>query len=277
LTEDLAGRRRDLAALVSELDAITNATGRRGLQLGHAIRVARATLAATAARQREIASAFVELPPTLRRVNTSLRAVRDLATPLVPALAGLRPTARLLPAALDATRRLMPSAKALLDDVRPVVTSDMAPLTALSEALLELGPAARLIEPVLPVLKHLVSTLDASHADLLALLGNWPGAISVAGNTGVETRSLLLGTESLLPALFGVDTPAQSGQLAGAMRVLQARRPDLLRGAPAQNRGSMLRDAAWAMLIATCKTNAFACVAAMDLGAPGSTSGRSSP
>jgi phospholipid/cholesterol/gamma-HCH transport system substrate-binding protein len=265
LAQELARHRHDLTELVTEFAKITSATARRRSQLADAIRVARATLEVTAARQLEIERAFAELPATLRRVHTSLDAVQRLAVPLEPALVGLLPTARALPGALRATRRLLPSVRGLIDDARPVVTHERAPLGALTDALGELAPTARLILPILPVLRHFLATLSNNHDDIMALLDNWPGAISATGNTGIETRTLVIGTESLLPALFGVDTPAQASQLAQAVSSLRARRPRLLSGAPNEMAGSPLREAVWALLVSACKTNTFACVYASHL------------
>jgi hypothetical protein len=201
----------------------------------------------------------------MQQVHTSLDAMQRLAQPLEPALAGLQPAARALPGALDATRRLLPSVRGLIHDVRPVVTRDRMSLGALTDALGELAPTARLVLPILPVLRHLVATLSHNHTDILALLDNWPGAISANGNTGIETRTLVIGTESLLPALFGVDTPAQGSQLARAVSILRARRPQLLRGTPSEMTGSPLREAVWALLVSACKTNTFACEYALHL------------
>lgn len=268
LAEELAGRRRDLTALIDEFDTIASATGRRGRQLGHAVTVARATLDVTAARQREIEQAFTELPSTLDRASSSMRSVRALATPLDPALTGLRPAARALPGALRATRRLLPASRALLADAKPVVTTDRPALRQLAGALTELAPAARGIRPSLPALHHLVSTMSESRNYMLDLLGNWPGAISIAGHTGVETRTLLLGLEKYVPALFGVDTPGQADQLAAALERLKARRPELFGGA---GDGSALATAARAMLIKTCPDNDFACVLAQEIDRQGRT------
>ncbi|MHB8693500.1 MAG: MlaD family protein [Solirubrobacteraceae bacterium] len=268
LAEELAGRRQQLSQLIAELDTITTATGQRGRELADAIRVARATLQVTAARQRELGQTFVALPSTLARIHSSLDAVSSLATPLIPALTELRGTATALPSALDATRRQLPALKDLIDALRPVVTADRAPLHSLTDTLAQLAPAARSITPALPVLKHLVSTINGSRSDILALLDNWPGAISMAGNTGIETRTLVIGVERLVPALFGIDNAAQSAQLVHALGVLRARRPALLTPVPGAAGGPVLEQAARAMLIATCRQNMWACVAAMQLDQP---------
>jgi ABC-type transporter Mla subunit MlaD len=266
LAEELAGRRRDLSALVAELSTITAATGRRGSELGRAVVEARATLSVTATRQAEIERAFQELPATLGGARNAFGAVARLAVPLTPALAALRPAARALPTALQATRRLVPVAHGLITDAQPVVTAGRQPLADLHQALDELGPAAQAISPLLPTLLHLIASMNDNRNFILDLLGNWPGTISVAGNTGVEARTLFLGMENLRPALFGIESAQQQARLASSLRTLRARRPSLFGPSAGSEPGSPLSQAVRALLINTChKTNPWACAAVMTL------------
>ena len=274
LAEELAGRRRDLSALVAELSTITAATGRRGSELGRVIVEARATLSVTAARQAEIERAFQELPATLGQARDTFGAVSQLAVPLTPALQALGPAARALPSALQATRRLVPVAHGLINDALPVVTVGQQPLTDLHQALAELGPAAHAISPLLPVLLHLITSMNVNRNYILDLLGNWPGTISAAGNTGVEARTLFLGMENPRPALFGIESASQQSRVASSLRTLRAKRPGLFDRSPGVAPESSLTQAVRALLIDTChKTNPWACAAVMSLDQQANKSG----
>lgn len=107
-----------------------------------------------------------------------------------------------------------------------------------------------------------MSSLNDNRRYMIDLLGNWPGTISGAGNTGVEARTLFLGLEDLQPALFGLQRDGERTRLASALDSLREREPSLLREAPGLRSGSLTRQAVRALLMDTCvQTNSNACLA----------------
>jgi ABC-type transporter Mla subunit MlaD len=212
VVRELATRRRLLVRFVAQLDRITNATGRRGAQLVAAIQAARMTLGTTAARTSEIAQSMRLFPPTLAQATNTFGAVQQLAAPLVPALDSLLPAAHALPQALRSTRSLIPPAHGLLDDLRPLVTNEFAPLKSLRDVADRLGPVARGLLPTIPTLQKYVDTIDANKRYVSDLVNNWPGGISINSTTGAETRALFVGNDGPYPQLFGL--PASSTRTA---------------------------------------------------------------
>jgi virulence factor Mce-like protein len=231
VSQRLAGRRRELAEMVSNLDRIATATGNRGGALTRAIRSARRTVTITEARQRQIEQAIGQLPGTLQQTGATFTALRDLGRPLVPALTRLRPAAQALPSGLSELRKTLPALNATVGSVDGLVRDGRAPLADLRGATHELGPASRELPPAVKLLDSLVRNI-AEHQDAAsAILKNWPGALSSATPLSVITRVIFLRSLPVNPGAVGMpqNSPSRTAQLRRATATLRSRRPSLFK------------------------------------------------
>jgi virulence factor Mce-like protein len=262
VSQRLAGRRRELAELVSSLDRISTATADRGGALTRAIRSARRTLAVTEARQQEIRQAIAQLPGTLAQTGATFTALHDLGRPLVPALTKLRPAARALPSGLKELRKTLPAADATVAGVDRLVRDGRAPLRELRGATHELGPASRELPPAVRLLDSLVRNISEHQDAASAILKNWPGALSSATPLSVITRVVFLRVLPVNPGAVGLpqSSPSRTAALSRATAALRSRRPDLFR-APRDSAGEPLAVVAIRALVTDLcdKHNQAAC------------------
>lgn len=254
----LASRRSDLSRLVADLDRVAAATGRRGADLTHAIRVARRTLAVTEARQRELAAGIGALPGVAGQATRTFTSVHQLSTPLNTALRRLRPGARAMPGAMRAMRALLPTLRGTMRDTEHLGRTGTAPLRSLERALGQLGPAARELSHDVPYIASAVDEASKDKHGIGALVDNWSGALSSQNGFATELRSKVLGSLPIAPAAFGLSSsPASRAKLANAVAALRRVHPDLV---PRAGSASLELIATRALLNGLCvRRSAGAC------------------
>jgi ABC-type transporter Mla subunit MlaD len=231
VSQRLAGRRRELAELVSSLDKIANATADRGGALTRAIRSARRTLEVTQARQQQIEQAIGQLPGTLQQTGSTFTALRNLGRPLVPALTRLRPSAKALPSGLRELRKTLPAVDATVGNLDRLVRDGRAPLAQARAATHELGPASRELPPAVKLVDALVRNISEHQDAASTILKNWPGALSSATGLSVITRVVFLRSLPVNPGAVGLpqNSPSRTAQLRRATATLRKRKPELFK------------------------------------------------
>lgn len=121
VTEALARRRTEVARLVHNLAALTEAASRDG-RLTEMIQAGNATLAAVAREDVSLQQSLERFPGTLRTATGTLQRVQPFGEELSASMQALRPALQAMPAAL---RSVAPFAEVatptLRDDVRPFV------------------------------------------------------------------------------------------------------------------------------------------------------------
>ena len=232
VAEALADRRRLLTRLVGQLEIVFNALGDRRDRLAEAIRGGEATLSVTGRREQELADSLRRLPRTLAALDGALRETEALGRPLEPALARLRPVARRLPLSLRAVRDVVPEARALLDDLAPIVPEAQGPVARLRRAAEELGPATRSATPSVRDLPRLLEPIAREREGFRPLGENFSGAFSVNDRNGPMLRTIQL-FEPFDPAAFGAPG-ARGRRLAGLREQVTGALLELCRRGDAQ-------------------------------------------
>ena len=226
----LAERRSDLTELVRDLERISAATGRRGVELTRAIDVARQTLAVTERRQQQLAESMDTLPAVLGQAGRTFSSVQELSEPLDPALERLRPASQRLPSALRDVRRLLPEAQRTLTDVRHLSRTGRAPLGSLQRSLDELEPVSKQLGPDVPVFGELISELVKNRQYLGRLADNWSGTLSGGDGFATYLRTKAVGTLPVDPKAFGLSgSPARNAEVARALTRFRRKHPRLVR------------------------------------------------
>jgi phospholipid/cholesterol/gamma-HCH transport system substrate-binding protein len=219
VTGALATRRELLARLTRDLDSIFGTLGDRDQQLAGAIDAGQRTVSVTASRDRELASAMRELPATLTQAGAALNSVDALSKPLEPALSGLRPFARRMPAALQRLRRFLPSGSRLLDDFDTLTTEGNGPLRDVAGSLRELGPAATgLHSPTLKALPSL-QAINRNKNGIGEVGDRFSGVFSTNDSNGPILRGLGF-FEPINPADLGLPAGDQQAAQADAAKAL---------------------------------------------------------
>lgn len=155
VTAAIAGRRRDLSVLVSDLRTLGDSVAGKDRQLAELVDAGDATLSALARHDAALGSTLRRLPATLAAAQHTLLSARPFAAELRPALTALRPAVRrlapavaqldpLLQRALPAARRI----RGLARQARPVAV-DLGPtLGNLSRVTPHLSSAFRVLQYV---------------------------------------------------------------------------------------------------------------------------------
>ncbi len=173
------------------------------------------TVAVTGAASASWRRRFACCPAHWRRWTTRSRRPRVLADPLVPALDGLRPSARRLPAALASLRDLAAPARGLLADLGPVARDGRAPARGLREALNALAPAARGLTPSVTRLTPVLKDIDDNKTGIGLLGARFSGVFSTSDANGQILRGLGF-FEAFDPAGFG-----EAGASGARLRTLK--------------------------------------------------------
>jgi virulence factor Mce-like protein len=199
----LAERRRLLTRLVGDLEVIFRTTGRRGAQLAEAINTANHTLEVTAGREPELSALTRELAPTLIEAERSIRALRGLAEPLVPALEDLIPAADPLAGGLRSLRGSLPLADRFVDRLDVLTTEGRRPLALFLRATDGLkATAQRQLGPVRAFLE-LTRFLDRYKDGIAQTSDTLSGAMSVQDRGGPYVQNDFLKFEAPTPENFG--------------------------------------------------------------------------
>jgi phospholipid/cholesterol/gamma-HCH transport system substrate-binding protein len=165
ITSELAGRRRDLAALVTNVRRVTEAAS-RDERLTTVVQAGERTLRAIAVQDDPLRIALDRLPSALRTTRATLHDAARFATRLEPAVSALTPPIRRLPAALRAFKPLGDEATvALRSTIRPAVR-ELRPLVASANA------ATKGLVPLVP---DIVQVADNAVYALRELAYNPPG------------------------------------------------------------------------------------------------------
>ncbi len=133
ISESLADKDKDLAALVDSSEAVFRSFANQDARLRETLR---------------------ELPPTLQATNTGLAKVNDLATQLGPGLERLRPAARALGPSLRQTRPFLRTTTPVIRDQLRPFSRDALPTIKL------LRPAARDLAQITPDLTRTFSVVN---------------------------------------------------------------------------------------------------------------------
>jgi phospholipid/cholesterol/gamma-HCH transport system substrate-binding protein len=121
ITEALAQRRSAIASLVHNLAVVTDAAS-RDRQLGAVVAAGDQTLRALTAEDVPLRQALAKLPPTLAVARSTLVDLEPFARKLGPAVTGLLPAVRRLPATFSALRPFADAGtSALRGEIRPLI------------------------------------------------------------------------------------------------------------------------------------------------------------
>ena len=166
MTKALADRRAKLRRVVSNLRRIAAATAGKDRELASLVRSTSAVVDTVGRRERQLGEAAERLPGAIGATRAALAEIRPLAHELAPAAAELRPMARELAPALRAVRPL-------LADATPIVRDRVRPLVREAVPLLEdLNPA---VADVNKTLDPLVTVAKDAHYTVNEILYNPPG------------------------------------------------------------------------------------------------------
>ena len=145
----LAGRRREIARLVHNLNLVAKATAKKDQELARAVATTAATFEPLARQDSALREAVGRLPGTLAAAEPALRHGRELAGALEPAAAALRRPARSLALGLRDVRPLLADATPVVrDELRPLARKAVPWLGDLRPAARDLGATAPRLLPV---------------------------------------------------------------------------------------------------------------------------------
>lgn len=130
ISDLLAARRGQLAAIVHNLGTLSRAAATRGVQITTVVRAGQATVSALAGQNVALRTAITRLPATLATARRTLTDVTGLAGALGPTAQALIPTARRLPGTLRNTRTLISGAGLLPLAQIPSFVHAVLPLAA---------------------------------------------------------------------------------------------------------------------------------------------------
>lgn len=184
LTQAIAKDERALRRLLTESADVVSALASRPEDLSQLTANALATTQAIADHDRALDSTLVQLPPTLRRTNTTLVNLRATLEDLRPLVRETRPAARPLTEALQRVRPIVARARPVVSKLRETVRRPGAS-NDLLDALRGILPVARegvpAFESTTQLLKDLapiVTELRPYTPDLVNALGAFSGTSS---------------------------------------------------------------------------------------------------
>ena len=153
INTELAGRQRDVAKLVHNIEQLSGAFADQSPQLRSLVRDSSRTLRASARNDRALGSGLALLPPTLTATRATLASSRALVDELRPALTALTPATRRTPRALD-------KAQPVVDASIPLIRDQLRPLVRRAQPLaVQLRPSIRRLTSVTPALTRSFAAL----------------------------------------------------------------------------------------------------------------------
>ncbi|WP_205695490.1 MlaD family protein [Conexibacter sp. SYSU D00693] len=159
LADAVAGRRRELARLVSNLARVTRAAS-DDRQLARLVQAGDRTLSAVAEQDRALGATLDELPSTLQVTLSSLDHTAAFARRLAPTTRALTPSLRALPAALSpATSFGAATSRALRTQVRPFVREAQPLVRDLTPAATKLAEQAQPLTTVTRMTNYILNEL----------------------------------------------------------------------------------------------------------------------
>lgn len=160
ITDLLAVRRHELAALVHNLGTVTQATSVKDAQLQEVVDAGDSTLNALASQDVALQQAVARLPGTLDTTRTTLSNLTGLANALGPTATALIPTARRLPNTLrDAQTLFQGSVLLPLKQIPPFVNATLPLASQLPPLTSDLGKASPPLTSAFKVLGATVNEL----------------------------------------------------------------------------------------------------------------------
>lgn len=213
VTSILAERHHLLAQLVSETNVIFQTLGARGAQLRDVTQFGTQTVRVAAANESQIAKAVQSLPATLAATRSGLRAVRELAVPLKPALDQLRPAVASLEPAAKQLENFIPAGFTLTDALSRFVKQAPGGTRSLRQVADQLKPAAQSIEQGsarAPAAVDVFTDLFKPGNKVGDLLANVSGVFSTNDALGAVTRGGVAAYEPPTAENFGVPANADA-------------------------------------------------------------------
>lgn len=186
--ESLATRRDAIAALVTAVSQIAEATGANRERIGRLAGALEETLTVLSERQDELVAGVAEIPGLAEDLRGSTDTLTALADVLNPTLRDVQRASENLPPTISRLTRTVTNVRRTVDAARPVVRK-ARPLVGLlgpvvedaRAALLDLEPVAARLDPALDLLMpHLV--------DLQAFVYNTSGVMTASDATGGMIR-----------------------------------------------------------------------------------------
>ncbi len=160
ITATLAGRRREIARLVHNLNLVATEAARHEDEIGRTISWSSAALGALASEDRAIEASLARLPSTLDAGSSSLANARPLLDELGPTARELTPALRKLRPALDELRPLVRETTPVVrEQLRPLVSSAIPVLRELRPAAADLGLTLDELPPVVDDVNYIANAL----------------------------------------------------------------------------------------------------------------------
>jgi phospholipid/cholesterol/gamma-HCH transport system substrate-binding protein len=160
ITRTLAGRRREIARLVHNLNLVAGEAGRHEDEIERTISWSSVALGALAREDDALSASLARLPGTLDAASSSLRHARPLLDELEPAARDLTPALRALRPALHELRPLIRETTPIVRDrLRPLVSSTIPVLSELNPAAKDLGTTLTELPPVVEDTNYIVNAL----------------------------------------------------------------------------------------------------------------------
>jgi ABC-type transporter Mla subunit MlaD len=188
LSRQLAIRSGETKKLVHDVGTLTGALAERQRDLRTLVSSTGTTLRALDASSPGLSATLTDLPGTLSQIDTSFAAVRGLLPSLNTALTTLGPVTAQLPAGLRSLRRLSaaadPAVRRLVEPVQRLVplSQGLRPLSG------NLQRAITLLEPQVPDIEHIVTSVAGCPVALQGFFQWTPSVTNIWGPDGPGVR-----------------------------------------------------------------------------------------
>jgi phospholipid/cholesterol/gamma-HCH transport system substrate-binding protein len=198
LSTALGDRRHQLARLVHSFGGITDALASRDRQLAALVSDGNATLGQLAAHEAPLSETIRALPATVQSMRTSLASLASAEDELDPALHALQPVAEALDPGLSALERFSAGATPALRGLTPAV-GELRPLAAaLDPAVRDAQLAAERLRPQVPQIDEMTRMITRCE-DTISKFFQWtPSVMKFGDANGANPRA---------EASIGLDTP----------------------------------------------------------------------
>jgi ABC-type transporter Mla subunit MlaD len=188
LSRQLTIRSHETSELVHNVGTLTGALAQRQQDLHTLVEKTGTTLRTLQDSSPGLSQTLAELPATLGGIDSSFAAVRGLLPSLNQALVTLGPVAGALPAGLHSVRRLTAVAEPAVRRLTPPVRQ-LVPLSqALRPLSVNLEQAVSLLEPQVPDLNHVVTSVAGCPVALQGFFQWTPSVTDMWGPDGPGVR-----------------------------------------------------------------------------------------
>jgi len=159
LSRESAERDRTTRRLVHNSRLLFDELARRDRQLTQLVAAGSLTFGELARKRDAFAEMFRQLPPTLRRIDSSFATLRGTLDAVDPALTAFQAPARELAPALRSLRALSADARPALAQLRPAVKELVPTARALPPLSADLGEAFDALRPQAPRLDRITAAI----------------------------------------------------------------------------------------------------------------------